>query len=319
MQVLQPVDFLERYGTRFPAWGLNDSRTYTRALALGHYENFTAVSWLLPRKLRQDYCNIYAYCRWADDLADEIEDTARSIELLNWWSSELEAMSQGRASHPVFIALKETVSKHLLPSQEFADLLAAFMQDQTVTRYQTYNQLLAYCRYSANPVGRIILRLNGCKDESLFKLSDATCTALQLANHWQDIRRDWERGRIYIPEEIMNLHGFSYENLASDIQQGTASLPCCNTVQELVGHASDLFVEGLSLANNFSGRMAIILETFSCSGIAVLDKIRYQRWDTISHRPTISKSQRTMILLRVMMHRTFSKQSAATGSRDVIT
>lgn len=299
----QPLEFLERYGTSFPAWSLADSRRYTRELAKEHYENFLVASAWLPRQLRQDYCNVYAYCRWADDLADETGEPGRALELLAWWKKELLAMRESPPSHPVFVALRDTAIRRSLPTEDFADLLRAFEQDQTVRRYASYDQLLEYCRYSANPVGRLVLRLNGCEDETCFPLSDATCTALQLANHWQDIGRDWKIGRLYVPEDVMRAHGSSPAVFAEDLAHGTASRACRDTLRDLVDRAAALFAEGLPLADRFGGRFGLELELFSRFGMAVLEAIRAQGWDTISRRPTIPKSARAVLLLRVVARR----------------
>ena len=156
---------LARYGPEAAAgtpFTLRQSRRYCRRLARRHYENFTVVSWLLPRRLRQHVANVYAYCRWADDLADEIGDPGRSLALLDWWERQLGDCYQGRATHPVFVALAETIRKFNIPREPFLDLLAAFRQDQQVTRYETIEQVLEYCRYSANPVGRLVLHLGQC-------------------------------------------------------------------------------------------------------------------------------------------------------------
>src|SRR6266568_3549876 len=171
------------------------ARQYTRWLATHHYENFNVVSWLLPRRLHQHFYNVYAYCRWADDLGDEVPDAARALELLDWWERELAACYEGRPSHPVFVALAETVRACDIPVDPFRGLLVAFRRDQTVKRYASWKDVLGYCRYSANPVGRLVLYLCGYSDSERQKYSDATCTALQLANFWQDI------ARIYIPLE----------------------------------------------------------------------------------------------------------------------
>src|SRR6266436_5850639 len=182
---------------------------YTRWLATHHYENFNVVSWLLPKELHQHFYNLYAYCRWADDLGDEVPETQRALELLAWWELELEGCYEGRPSHPVFIALRETIVAKEIPKQPFADLLKAFRQDQTVKRYPTWDAVLNYCVYSANPVGRLVLYLCGYRDEPRQRLSDATCTALQLANFWQDVSRDLEKGRIYIPLDAAAVQGLT--------------------------------------------------------------------------------------------------------------
>ena len=191
-----------------PPLTLRQSQHYCRRLAERHYENFTVASRLLPRRLRQHVCNIYAYCRWADDLADETGDPQRSLALLDWWEKLLRECYQGQATHPVFIALAETIHQFNIPVEPFLDLLVAFRQDQQVTRYETIDQLLEYCRYSANPVGRMVLYLGQCHTPERARLSDSICTGLQLANFWQDVARDWDRGRIYLPQADCRRFGY---------------------------------------------------------------------------------------------------------------
>lgn len=318
VQVIFPIEFLEQHGRNFPAWGLDDSRRYTRTLTRAHYENFSVASLLVPRRLRQDYCNIYAYCRWADDLGDETGDPAKSLDLLGWWRSELLSMFSGQATHPVFVALRDTVARHGLPRQDFEDLLCAFEQDQSIRRYSTYGDLIEYCRYSANPVGRLVLRLNDCVDEGLFDLSDRICTALQMANHWQDIRRDWGMDRVYMPIEVMESNRYCLEMLAEDMASGTASADCKSTVCELTKRAAALFASGLPLADRLEGRLAFQIELFARAGMAVLEKIRAQDWDTIAHRPTIHKSERLMLLLRVVGRRLVRVATLETRSQRAL-
>ena len=197
---LQPTAFLASKEAMDRAWSLEESLAYTRWLATHHYENFQVVSFLLPKRLHQDFYNVYSFCRWADDLGDEIGNTEESLRLLAWWRGELQAMYAGeRPKHPVFVALQGTAKQYHLSVTPFDDLIQAFEQDQTVTRYQNFEQLFQYCRYSANPVGRLVLGLCGYQDEERYALSDATCTALQLANFWQDVTVDWEKDRVYLP------------------------------------------------------------------------------------------------------------------------
>ena len=301
--MLKPLEFLARHGQHFPAWSPDASRDYARHLTREHYENFTVASVSLPRHLRQDYCNVYAFCRWSDDLADETGDASRSIELLGWWREGLRAMFRGQSSHPVFVALSETVEHHSLPASDFEALLDAFVQDQQVLRYRTFEDLLGYCRLSANPVGRIVLRLNGCEDERMFALSDSVCTALQLANHWQDVRRDWDINRVYIPEEAMRSHTYSVEALALDIERGSASARYRQVIGDLVERTKALFDAGLPLAGHFVGRLGIEIELFARGGMTVLEKIRAQGYDTITRRPVVSNAERALLLLRVAARR----------------
>ncbi len=158
---LGPKDFVRDPAALAAVYTIPEALTYTRWLATHHYENFHVVSWLLPRRLHQDFYNVYSYCRWADDLGDEMGNTAESLRLLAWWRAELERMYAGKATHPVFVALRGTVERHSIPQQPFGDLIHAFEQDQTVTRYRNWDELFGYCRNSANPVGRLVLYLCG--------------------------------------------------------------------------------------------------------------------------------------------------------------
>jgi squalene synthase HpnC len=182
---------------------LEEARAYCRRLATTHYENFPCGLVVFAARLRPHFYSIYAYCRIADDLGDEVGNREQSLALLDLWGRELDACYRGEARHPVFVALAETIRACDIPQQPFADLLVAFRQDQTVPRYQTMDDVLDYCRYSANPVGRLVLYACGYRDPEMFLLSDFTCTALQLANFWQDVSSDYARGRIYLPLDDM--------------------------------------------------------------------------------------------------------------------
>src|SRR3974390_383182 len=192
---------------------LAEAEEYCRRLARTHYENFSVATWFLPRHLRQPFSNVYAYCRISDDLGDEVGDTAASLELLDQWQRELDACYEGHPKHPVFVALAETVRQFDIPKHEFSDLLIAFRQDQTITRFETFNDVLGYCHYSANPVGHLVLYLCGYRDAERQQLSDYTCTALQLANFWQDVSVDYEKGRIYLPLEDLRTFGVREDDI----------------------------------------------------------------------------------------------------------
>jgi len=251
------------------------------------------VSFLLPKRLHQDFYNVYAYCRWADDLGDEMGDRAESLRLLDWWRTELDAMYQGRATHPVFVALRDTVRKHGVPRQPFADLIQAFVQDQTVTRYRNWDEVFAYCRHSANPVGRLVLYLCGYSDEERQRLSDATCTALQLANFWQDVTVDLLKDRIYIPLDVMERHGYTVEELLA--RRFTPEFR--EVMREIVGKARGLFLEGAPLVGRLDRRLALDIDLFSRGGMRVLRKIERQGYDVLAARPAISKAERVRLLL----------------------
>jgi len=290
-----------------PGCSPETAQKYTHWLATHHYENFNVVSWLLPKDLHQHFYNVYAYCRWADDLGDEIPETQRALELLDWWEQELNACYEGCPSHAVFVALRETIVAKNIPRQPFADLLQAFRQDQTVKRYATWESVLDYCVYSANPVGRLVLYLCGYRDEYRQKLSDATCTALQLANFWQDVSRDLEKGRIYIPLDAAAHHGVSEDDIVSRrCSQNYVAL-----MKDLLVRTRELFNEGLPLAQQVQGKLSIDLEMFSRGGMAVLEAIEAQGYDTLNHRPAISKVKQAALLGATLTRHFFSRKSSA--------
>ena len=274
-----------------------EAQAYTRWLATHHYENFTVASWLLPRELHQHFYNLYAYCRWADDLGDEIPVRERALELLDWWERELDACYEGRPSHPVFVALRETIVAKDVPKRPFADLLKAFRQDQVVKRYPTWDAVLDYCVYSANPVGRLVLYLCGYRDEERQKLSDATCTALQLANFWQDVSRDLEIGRIYIPLDRAAAHGLSEQ----DIVGRKFDTRYVSLMKELIEYTRRLFEKGMPLAKRVEGKLSVDLEMFSRGGLAVLDAIEAMGYDTLNRRPEVSKVRQAGLLGRALI------------------
>ncbi len=293
------------------------AQAYTRWLATHHYENFNVVSWLLPKDLHQHFYNLYTYCRWADDLGDEIPQKERALELLDWWERELDDCCNGRPSHPVFVALRETIIAKNIPKQPFADLLRAFRQDQTVKRYPTWDSMVGYCVFSANPVGRLVLYLCAYRDEERQSLSDATCTALQLANFWQDVSRDLEKGRIYIPLDVAATHGVSED----DIVNRRFSDRYVALMKDLIARTRVLFAEGAPLAKMVSGRLSVDLDMFTRGGVAVLDAIESMGYDTLHTRPSITKSKQARLLGRALLTRLVVKpshpESRAAGSAFV--
>src|SRR6185437_16467005 len=254
-----------------PAEGCSagEAERYTHWLATHHYENFSVVSWLLPRNLQQHFYNVYAYCRWADDLGDEVADSACALELLDWWERELDLCYAEHPSHPVFVALAPTIRAFDIPAEHFRDLLTAFRQDQTVHSYSSWEAVLDYCRYSANPVGRLVLYLCGYRDPRRQALSDATCTALQLANFWQDVSRDLEKGRIYIPVDLIAKHGLA----PADIEARRFDARYAALMRELIARTRDLFAQGWPLIATVDGRLRVDLELFSNGGLTVLSAI----------------------------------------------
>jgi squalene synthase HpnC len=303
---LAPADFVKSPEQLQREWTLEESLAYTRWLATRHYENFHVVSFLLPKILHQDFYNVYSFCRWADDLGDEIGDTAESLRLLGWWRKELHGMFAGEAKHPVFVALQYTVAAHSLSSEPFDDLIKAFEQDQTVTRYRDFEELFQYCRYSANPVGRLVLGLCGYQDEARRELSDATCTALQLANFWQDVTVDWAKDRVYLPLDLLAKHGTSVDAIGA----GRFDDHFAAAMKEACEVAHGLFLQGLPLADQVDRRLAIDLELFSRGGMKVLEKIERQGYNVLAARPSVSKLERVALLLGALRRRAFSRTAS---------
>jgi len=287
----------ESYRIPVTAPSLEEARAYCERLAKSHYENFSVATWFLPRRLRQHFYNVYAYCRISDDLGDEVGDPQQSLELLDQWEAELNACYAGSPKHPVFVALAETVKQFGIPQHEFSDLLIAFRQDQTITRFETFDDILAYCRYSANPVGHLVLYLCGYSDAERQQLSDYTCTALQLANFWQDVFVDYGKGRIYLPLEDLRRFGVTGE----DIAQRRATQQFVAMMKFEVERARDWFARGLPLVKKVNRELAIDLELFSRGGQEILNAIERQGYDVLRARPEISKARKLMLVLRAAM------------------
>lgn len=293
---LQPKEFIHNAAACDGVYSREDAQAYTRWLATNHYENFHVVSYLLPKALHQDFYNVYAFCRWADDLGDEIGDPAESLRLLGWWRHELEAMYRSETAHPVFVALRETVERHDIPADPFGRLISAFEQDQTVSRYRDFNELFGYCANSANPVGHLVLYLGGYRDHQRQALSDFTCTALQLANFWQDVTVDLLKDRIYLPLDLLARHGYT----EAELRLSRFNDQFKAAMQEAVDVAEDLFQKGLPLVKQVDRRLALDLELFSRGGLRILDKIRSQNYNVLQSRPHISKAERVAIFLRCL-------------------
>jgi squalene synthase HpnC len=269
------------------------------------------VSWFLPKNLRPHFHAIYAYCRISDDLADEVGNKDSALALLNIWGEELDACFEGDARHPVFVALAETIRECGIPKAPFADLLTAFRQDQSTTRYATMEDVLGYCRYSANPVGRLVLYACGEADEERFRLSDATCTALQLANFWQDVRQDYARGRIYLPQNDMEFFHVSETVLA----EGIATPEFRGLMRCEVEYARSLFEEGLPLIGMVNRDLALDLDLFSRGGLEILHAIERQDYDVLTARPAISKGAKRKLALRAVASKLLPFLSLAGGGR----
>ena len=290
---------------------LDEARDYCRRLATSHYENFSVATWFLPKELHQHFYNVYAYCRISDDLGDEVGDTKVSLALLDRWEQELDACYSGLgatgnaslpaagARHPVFIALAETIQSCGIPKHEFSDLLEAFRQDQTVTRYESFEDLLGYCRNSANPVGHLVLYLCGYKDEERQRLSDSTCTALQLANFWQDVSVDWKKGRVYLPLEDLRRFGVSEEQIA----ERRFNRQFGELMRFEVERARQWFAEGLPLVQRVNRPLALDLELFSRGGLAILQAIEKQEYNVLARRPSLSKLCKAGLAARALVGR----------------
>jgi len=302
---------------------LEEAQQYCARLAHSHYENFSVVTWFLPKHLHQHFYNVYAYCRISDDLGDEVGDAEQSLVLLDEWEGELNATyismvepplkdlrqpvdkpqadfpgrDQAIPRHPVFIALRETIREFDIPCQPFADLLTAFRQDQTISRYATFEDVLGYCHYSANPVGHLVLYLCGYRDAERQKLSDYTCTALQLANFWQDVSVDYAKGRIYLPLEDLA----KYRVNESDIAERRATPQFLEMMKFEIARAREWFQMGLPLAKMVDRQLALDIELFSRGGQEILNAIERQTYDVLRRRPSISRPRKLWLVARAAL------------------
>ncbi|RLS58191.1 MAG: squalene synthase HpnC [Planctomycetota bacterium] len=294
MAVANPSFLAEvaRWRANPPVPSLEESRTYCAQLARSHYENFPIVSWFLPRRLHQHFFNVYAFCRWADDLGDESGGSFEALELLAWWKAELHACWRGELRHPVYVALHETIHQFGLTSQPFLDLISAFEQDQTVSQYETFAQLKDYCQRSANPVGRIILRMADADTPENLLWSDSICTGLQLANFWQDVSRDHQIGRNYLPREDRLAHGVSDEMWAS-----RCSTPAFQAlIRDEVDRSRRYLIDGQSLIQAVPPWLQLDLDLFVQGGLRILyeiDRIDYRVWE---QRPIVTRGAAFRIL-----------------------
>jgi squalene synthase HpnC len=281
----------------------HSAETYCRKLATSHYENFPVVSWLLPKGLHQHFYNVYAYCRWADDLGDEVGDRAKSLELLQWWRGELDACYTGDMRHPVFIALKPTIDEFEIPRDPFVDLISAFEQDQTVCAYDTFEQLRDYCHRSADPVGRLVLYLCREYNDVNVAWSDSICTGLQLANFWQDVARDFAIGRIYLPREDYEQFGY----LRDDFDARRTNLAFLGLMKFEVDRAREFLNSGLPLIGQLPGRLQIDIDMFARGGLRILQRIEaigYRVWES---RPKVTKLDALSLLAGALLRKLFRR------------
>jgi squalene synthase HpnC len=292
---------LEKWGPQSSDRGVSlaAARVYCSYVAKTHYENFTVVSLLLPRRLIRHFHAVYAYCRWSDDLADETAGGEESLKLISWWRQELLACYDGTPRHPVMIALRETIRRFNIPSQPFLDLLIAFEQDQYLKRYDTFTQLLDYCRNSANPVGRLVLYLFECFDEKRAVLADEVCTGLQLANFWQDVARDFAISRVYIPAEDRRRFGYRDEDL--EAKRFTPEFR--ELMRFEVNRVRGFFHRGEKLLPLLPREARVDVDLFIRGGQAILNAIEHIDFDIWSQRPEVSKWEKGKMLLSMVAKR----------------
>ncbi len=315
---VNPVQQLDVYGpVRCDTLTVEQAQRWCRRLAGSRYENFSVLSGLMPRSLRDDYAALYAFCRWADDLGDEVGSCERALELLGWWRRELNQCFAGEPRHPVFIALAPTIERHKLPIKPFDDLIRAFEQDQTVTRYDTWEQLLGYCRLSADPVGRLVLMIAGePRTDELFELSDAACTALQLTNHWQDVRRDVsERDRIYVPRELITIDDFA-QRLAATARLGHAPDreffgESRKLIRACVDRTWPLFEKGVQLLPKLQPAIRPFVGLFLSGGTRVLRAIELWNYETVLYRPKLGIAQKGWLVARAWIASRINPGAAA--------
>ena len=297
-----PWDFAEELRKYGPGSGdtavsPDAARAYCATVTRAHYENFTVASWLLPKELVPHFEAVYAYCRWADDLADETGGGATALGLIDWWRAGLLDCYAGTASHPVFVALRDTIRTFSIPPAPFLNLLTAFEQDQHVPKYDTFDQLLGYCENSANPVGHLVLYLFECFDESKAPLSDDICTGLQLANFWQDVARDFENGRIYLPSEDRVRFGVTEDQ----IRDKKFNADFRELLAFEVRRTRAFFERGRALLPRLPRKTRVDVELFALGGEAILWAIEKQNYDVLTSRPRIGKIRKARLLGRALM------------------
>ena len=295
------ADDLRRFGpdADYTTPSLVEAHAYCARLAAGHYENFTVVGALTPKALRPAFRAVYAFCRWSDDLGDEVGNRDRSRVLLSWWRDELRGMYEGRVHHPVFVALAEVARDFEIPIEPFADLISAFEQDQNILEYETFDDIVDYCTRSADPVGRIVLRLGRCFDPENARLSDRTCTALQLANHWQDVSRDLAIDRIYLPREDRERFGVRDE----DLKERRFTPEFRRLMGFQVDRARAMFLEGWPLVDRLPRGLAPAVDLFTRGGMAILNRIEAVGYDVLTTRPKLSKAAKLGLVARAIAGR----------------
>ena len=273
---------------------LEEAKAWCHQLTTTHYENFHVATLFLPARVKPHFESLYAYCRVSDDLGDEVADPETALRLLNEWGALLDECYDApeRSRHPVFVALREALVACELPRHLFHDLLAAFKLDQTKTRFASTAELEAYSHDSANPVGRLVLWICGYREEPVALLSDKVCTALQLANFWQDVVEDWERGRRYLPADLMARFGVTDEQVAA--RRFDAKFRAL--MEHLVTETQSMLREGAVIRGQVDRVLATTLGLFCQGGEAILDAIAAQGYETVTRRPEVSKSKKARLL-----------------------
>lgn len=303
-----PVELLEPAARP----SLEEAQAWCKALAESHYENFHVATAFLPKPLRPHFHAVYAFCRVSDDLGDEVADTATATRLLHTWREMLDECYDAPelSRHPVFVALRPTIVACDLPKKPFADLIGAFEQDQIKTRFATLAEDEEYSVYSANPVGSLVLYLCGYRESALHALSDKTCTALQLANFWQDVGEDLsQRNRIYLPQDRMAKFGVT----EADLRSGRETDGYRAMLQELCAETRAMLLKGAPLIDRVDRELAATLRLFTQGGLAILDAIAAIGYNTLSERPEVSKSAKLKLLLGAGL----SKLGVHRGSRGL--
>lgn len=286
MVAAENTDNTDRRGAQFA-----DDYAYCARLAREHYENFPVASWLLPAAMRPHIAAIYAFARTADDFADEPGmETEERLRRLDDWRARLKVANTNPDGVPtddvVFRAVGQTIRQCQLPVSLFEDLLSAFRQDVTKTRYASWPEVLDYCRRSANPVGRLVLRVGGYTDGRLDDSSDALCTALQLTNFWQDLERDWAIGRLYVPQDALERHGANPADLSA--RRWTPAWQ--RAMMEMVTLTRDLFARGRRVCDGVSGRLRWELRFTWLGATRILDRVERLDGNVFTHRPALGKA-----------------------------
>ncbi len=315
----QPItELLHRWGPDSPvSMTQSDASHWCAQFTRAHGENFSVLSALLPRASRQDFCAIYAFCRWADDLGDEAQSPEQALQLLAWWRGELQACYAGQPKHPIMIALAPVIARHALPETLFDTLIQAFEWDNRQNRWESLEELTRYCAMSADPVGRLVLAVLGePRDEPTSQLSDCTCTALQLVNHWQDVRRDLlERDRVYLPKDAWKDIPDFQQRLLLTAQRGWAAdldfLPAYrDMLAKLCDSTEQLFDRGDALLPKISTTARPVIGLFSAGGRGVLNHIRQWDFETCIRRPTMGRVEKLFLVSKAWISSRMNRNAA---------